>query len=164
MANNEIQTLVANFAAQVEAIAKRAALEQVLATLGGTVATSAPAKRGPGRPKGSTNAPKATAPAATKTGIKPIRKGTRRSAEDVKAMGEALIAHVKANPGHRGEQIAAALRTDVNTIRLPMQALSAAKKITTRGQRRGMQYFVPGSAPKGVAPKAAKKARKSKKS
>lgn len=149
MANNEIQTLVANFAAQVEAIAKRSALEQVLATLGGSVAMSAPAKRGRGRPKGSTNAPKAAAPAAAaKAGIKPIRKGARRSAEDVAAMGDALVAHVKANPGQRGEQIAAAMRSDVNTIRLPMKALIAAKKITTRGQRRGMQYFAAGAAPK----------------
>lgn len=160
MANSEIQALVASFAAQIETIAKRSALEQVLATLGGSTGTIAPAKRGRGRPKGSKNAP-ATAP---KSGIKPIRKGTRRSAEDVAKMGESLLAHVKANPGQRGEQIAAALGSDVGTIRLPMQALIAAKKITTRGQRRGMQYFVPGSAPKGVAPKAAKKARKSKKS
>jgi hypothetical protein len=32
-------------------------------------------------------------------------------------MSDALFAHVKANPGQRGEQIAAALKTDVGTMR-----------------------------------------------
>lgn len=151
MPQSDLQVLIEQFAAQVQAIAKKAALEEVLATLGGQV--SAPRKRGPGRPKGSGAKPAATA----KAGIKPIRKGTRRSAEDVEAMGATLLSHVKANPGQRGEQIAAALRSDVGTIRLPMQALIAAKKITTRGQRRGMTYYVAGAAPAGAAKPAGKK-------
>jgi predicted transcriptional regulator len=56
-------------------------------------------------------------------------------------MGATLLAHVKKHPGQRGEQIAKALRTDVGTMRLPMKALIKAKKIRTKGQRRGMQYF-----------------------
>ena len=159
MANSEIQALVASFAAQVEAIVRKSAVEQLIAQLGGSTGTTAPAKRGRGRPKGSKNAP---APAA-KSAIKPIRKGTRRSAEDVAKMGEALLSHVKSNPGQRGEQIAAALKSDVGTIRLPMQALIAAKKITTRGQRRGMQYYVAGAAPSGPAAKSAPKRGKAKK-
>lgn len=154
MPNNEIQALVADFATKLEAIARRSALEQVLATLSGQV--SAPKKRGPGRPKGSGAKSAGPAPAA-KPAIKPIRKGTRRSAEDVQAMGESLLAHVKANPGQRGEQIAAAMKSDVGTIRLPMKALIAAKKITTRGQRRGMTYYVAGAAPAGTAKPAGKK-------
>ena len=152
MAQSDLHALIEQFAAQVQALAKKAALEEVLATLGSQV--SAPLKRGPGRPKGSG----ARNAGAAKSAIKPIRKGTRRSAEDVEAMGATLLSHVKSNPGQRGEQIAAALKSDVGTIRLPMKALIAAKKITTRGQRRGMTYYVAGAAPAGAA-KAAQKVR-----
>jgi hypothetical protein len=65
----------------------------------------------------------------------------RRSSETVEQMAETLLAHVKKNPGQRGEQIAAALNTDTRTIRLPMQKLIAGKLVKTRGQKRGMTYF-----------------------
>jgi hypothetical protein len=65
----------------------------------------------------------------------------RRSAQDVEQMAEMLLAHVKKNPGQRGEQIAESLRTDTKTMRLPMQKLIADKKVKTRGNRRGMTYF-----------------------
>ena len=55
-------------------------------------------------------------------------------------MGERLLTHVKQNAGQRGEQIAKALRTDVNTMRPAMKKLIAAKKVKTKGQRRGMTY------------------------
>jgi hypothetical protein len=75
-------------------------------------------------------------------------------------MSDTLLAHVKANPGQRGEQIAAALKTDVTTMRRPMQTLIAARKVSTKGQRRGTTYYA-GTAPKG-APKAKKAGRRGK--
>jgi hypothetical protein len=51
-----------------------------------------------------------------------------------------LLAYVKSNPGSRGEQIAAALGTDVNTMRPVMKALIADGKVGTKGERRGMTY------------------------
>lgn len=144
MNNTEIQQLISSFAAQLETLAKRAAIEQVIANLGGQASSTV--RRGPGRPKGSTNKPAGAAPAAAGSVIKPVRKGRRRTAEDVAAMGAALIHHVKSNPGQRAEQIAAALRTDPDTIRLPMQALLASRKVKTQGQRRGTMYFVAGAA------------------
>jgi hypothetical protein len=137
MANTEIQQLVQSFVTQIEAAAKKAAIEQVLAQIGGQ---AAPKRRGPGRPKGT---------GGGGGGIKSIRKGKRRSAEDVAAMGETLVSYVKANPGARADQIASALRTDPGTIRLPMQALLAAKKVKTQGQRRGTKYYLPGAMPAG---------------
>ena len=65
----------------------------------------------------------------------------RRTSQDKEQLAEALYAHIKKNSGQRGEQIAAALGTDVNTMRPTMKSLIAEKKITTRGQRRGMSYF-----------------------
>jgi hypothetical protein len=122
MVNNEIQALIQSFAAQIEALSKKAAIDQVLASLGGSTPATKRG-RGPGRPKGSTNA----APTARAV-IKPVKAGKRRSA--------------------------AAMGSDVGTIRLPMKALIAAKKIKTQGQRRGMQYFVAGAAiPSALAAK-----------
>lgn len=156
MSNTEIQKLISDFASQLEVLARRAAVEQVIATLGGKAANEP--RRGPGRPKGVPNKP-VDAPAASRSVIKPVRKGKRRSAEDVAAMGVALVDYIKANPGQRSEQIAAALKTDADTMRLPMQALLSAKKIKTQGERRGTKYFVAGAA----VPKAAPGKRKRKK-
>ncbi|MBL8859811.1 MAG: hypothetical protein JNL28_14995 [Planctomycetes bacterium] len=160
--STEIQALVASFAAQLEAIARRAAIEQVLATLGGSLPA---ARKGPGRPKGSKNVKAAASTGSAAPKIKPVRKGKRRSAEDVAQMGATLTDYVKANPGQLGEEIAKALGTDVGTMRLPMQALIAAKKIKTQGQRRGTRYYVAGAVPAKTAKKKAGrgKARGSKK-
>jgi hypothetical protein len=128
MPNTEVRALIDTFATQLETLVKRIALQQVLAALEGSEAS--PRRRGPGRPKGTTN-----------------RKRGRRTAADVEQMGATLLDYVKANPGARGEQIAAALKSDVGTIRGPMKALIAAKKISTQGQKRGMQYFLVGANP-----------------
>jgi hypothetical protein len=65
----------------------------------------------------------------------------RRSSQSNDAMSDQLLTYVMAHPGQRGEQIAAALRTDVGVMRSPMKKLIAANKVKTRGQRRGMTYF-----------------------
>ncbi len=127
----DIRTLVDDFTSQLEQTIRRMALEQVQAALGGM---AAPARRGPGRP------PKAD-------GSAPVRraaKGGKRDAASMEEMQNTLLAHVKANPGMRGEQIAAALKTDVGTMRLPMKKLIAAGSVRTEGERRGMQYFAGG--------------------
>lgn len=54
---------------------------------------------------------------------------------------EAVLAHVRAHPGRRGEEISLALGTDSRSLRVPMKQLIADKKVKTKGQRRGMTYF-----------------------
>lgn len=137
-----ISALVSDFAEQIEALVRQAALEHVNAVFAGVSGTST-VRRGPGRPQGS----KLGRPA----------KRIRRASGDMDAMQDRLLAHVKANPGQRGEQIAAAMRSDVTTIRLPMKKLIAARKVTTKGQRRGMMYFAGGGAARPAAAKATKK-------
>ncbi len=56
--------------------------------------------------------------------------------------GDALLAFVRSNPGQRGEHIAAALATDTKALRGPMKRLIEERKVRTKGERRGMQYFV----------------------
>lgn len=143
----DLHSLVDSFVSDLTALTRRMALEQVLESLGGASA-STPARRGPGRP------PKSATPALPQK-----RAGGKRSAEDLGAMSTALLEYVKTNPGQRGEQIAAALGTDVGTMRLPMKKLIAEKQVRTEGQRRGMTYF----AGAGRTAKASKSGRKPKK-
>ncbi len=118
MANNEIQALIASFAAQLESLAKKAAIEQVIASLGGA---AAPARGGPGRPAGATKA----AP----------QRGGSPSAEQ-------LVSYVKSNPGSRADQIAKALGTTPDKMRATMQGLMDRKKVKRSGVRRGTTYRV----------------------
>src|SRR5262245_34103163 len=98
----DIHALVTTFASQLRQIVRRATIDDIVRSIGGV----APARRGPGRPRGS----------GSKVGVgKAKRKRGRRSRVDMAAWGDKLLAHVKAHPGQRGEQIAAALRTDVGT-------------------------------------------------
>ncbi len=126
--SDQIRTLVEEFASKLELIIRRTALEQVASALGDAVAP----RRGPGRPAGS---------GAKSAQAGRPKKGGKRTSENLEAMSAKLLAHVKAHPGDRGEQIAAALKTDVGTMRLPMQKLMAAKKVKTKGQRRGTSYY-----------------------
>jgi hypothetical protein len=52
-----------------------------------------------------------------------------------------ILDYVRAHPGQRGEQIAAALDTDTKLMRPAMHRLIDERKVKTKGQRRGMQYF-----------------------
>jgi hypothetical protein len=65
----------------------------------------------------------------------------RRSGDDVEAMSERLLDYALKHPGERGEHIAMALGTDTKTMRLPMKKLIADGKVSTRGERRGMEYL-----------------------
>jgi hypothetical protein len=133
----EIRRMIDDFAAQLEATLRRSALEQVLATL--QASSLGGVRRGPGRPRGS--GAKRGRPLGSKNKPKAGGKRGRRSTEGLEEMQSALLSHVKSNPGQRGEQIAAALGTDVGTMRLPMKKLIAARQVRTEGQRRGMMYF-----------------------
>jgi hypothetical protein len=132
--SSEIQSLVESFSSQLAALVRQSTLDRIHAALGdeGSVRTQRTGRRG--------------RPAGTRAGRRAGRVGRasaggKRSPEELERMSGDLMSFIKKNPGQRGEQIAAALRTDVKTMRLPMLKLIADKKLKTKGQRRGMTYF-----------------------
>lgn len=131
--NSDIQTLVESFSSQLAALVRQSTLERIQSAFAGD---ATPARRG--RPKGSRSTSAGPAPrkAAGRRSA-----GGKRSPEELESMSGELLSFIKQNPGQRGEQIAAALRTDVKTMRLPILKLIAEKKLKTKGQRRGMTYF-----------------------
>lgn len=53
-----------------------------------------------------------------------------------------LLAYVQEHPGARGEVIAQALGTDTKSMRPVMHRLIDDRKVKTKGEARGMQYFL----------------------
>jgi hypothetical protein len=130
----EIRALVENFTNDLSQVMRRAALEEVHAKLqaalgggGGDVPTPFVARRGPGRTRGA------------RTG-KRGRPG-RFTPEQLETMGSSILAILKKSPGARSEQLSAAMKMDAKTLRIPIKALIAAKKIKAKGQKRGTTYF-----------------------
>lgn len=106
------------------------------------VTGNTPKRRGRGRPRGSTKAKRGPG-RPRKAASKPARAGKRirRSAEDLEAIAARVFDHVKANAGHRLEEIAAALNLDTGVLKRPVAKLLEAKKLRTEGQKRGTKYF-----------------------
>lgn len=124
--HSEIRDLVESFAADLTALVRRTALEQVHSALSGSVSNGRKT-RGPGR--------KASGPRRARGG------GGKRSSEQVDAFAAKILDFVKKNPGLRGEQLSASMKTDTKSLRLPMLKLIGDKKVKTKGQRRGMMYY-----------------------
>ena len=126
--DSEIETLVATFVADLTALVRASALNIVSDALAGQ---SVP--QGGGKRRG---AARGGAPAA---GRRP--KGAKRDPEDIAALTESLASFVKKTPGQRIEQIGKALGTPTKELTLPMKKLIAAKRISTKGQKRATTYF-----------------------
>ena len=151
----DLRTLVDRFVTDLSVLVHQEALATVRAALGGT---PAPVKRGPGRPK------KAAKRGPGRPRKKTARKAKpgRRAPEDVAALGETVLAHVRANPGQRLEEIGRELRMPTAVLKRPIANLMEAGSLRTEGQKRGTMYFA-GKGGKRKAGKAkAKRATKAK--
>ena len=145
--HQDIQARIQSFLAELSGLVRKAALEAVHDALG---EGAGPKRRG--RPRGA--APRAR-PAAASAG-----KRVRRSAEDLEKTAARVLAHVKANAGHRLEQIGAALATDTAILKRPIANLLAAKQLRTEGRKRGTRYFAGGKRGGRKAKRARKVVRK----
>lgn len=148
--NRQLESHIQAFVTEISSLVRVAALEAVRDALGGG---ASPARRGPGRPRGTgRRGPGRTSKAMA---ARPARGGKRvkRTTADVDATARNLLAYVKANDGKRMDEIATAMGTTVKDLVLPAQRLLATKAVKTSGQRRGTKYHVGGgSMPKSAAP------------
>ncbi len=127
--DSALRARIDSFTTEITALVRASALEAVHSALGATF-TTAPAKRGPGRP------PQAAPPAPKRRG-----KPAKRTPEDVAKTGEAVVAYVAKNPGQSVEQIGKALGKKTKELALPIIRMIEAKKLKTKGKRRGTRYF-----------------------
>jgi hypothetical protein len=125
MANtSDIRLLVDRFTNDISQVMRRAALEEVHAKLSLVIGDVAPKRR---------------APRSARSG-KRGRPG-KFTPEQLDAMGGKILTLLKNSPGARSEQLSAAMKMDAATLRIPLKALIAAKKIKVKGQKRGTTYF-----------------------
>ncbi len=145
--NDRIQAFVTD----ISEIVREAAVDAVQEALTGETGPRAATRgRRPGRKKRK---------AVKRVSRKSKGKRVRRSAAELEALSTKFLAHVKANPGQRLEEIGAALGIPTSELKRPVALLLEAKKVRTTGQRRGTKYFA-GSAkakPTRTKPTARKK-------
>ena len=165
--DSEIRALIDQFTSKFRELLGLAALGSVQTALAAGVGTPvAPARRGPGRPRGSgkakSEAPAKRGPGRPKGSKSPTGRRIRRSAEDVEEVAEQVHGYVLAHPGSRLEEIGRGLGTDTAGLKLPIQGLLSTGRLRTEGRKRGTKYFAGGKAAGAKAkPKAAgRKARR----
>jgi hypothetical protein len=131
---SSLSDLASAFADSVLAAIRGASLDELLAESG------APAKRGPGRPKGAVTGARKASPASgrrSKSGRLP-----RRSAEDIAAELGKIVALVKKNKeGLRAEQIRVELGLQAKELPRILKEGLASKSLKSKGQKRATTYF-----------------------
>jgi hypothetical protein len=68
-------------------------------------------------------------------------KGAKRRPEALTALTDKLGAFIVKNPGLRIEQLGRALGTPTKELALPVKKLIAAKRVSSKGQKRATTYF-----------------------
>ena len=132
--DSQIRSRIDSFLAEMTTLVRQSALEAVREALGNG---AAPARRRPGRPKGTGNGRK-------KAGRRASGGGGKRSADYLDKVGELVLTYVRANPGQGSEAIGRELGLSSKDMALPIRKLIAEKKLRTEGQRRGTKYFAGG--------------------
>jgi hypothetical protein len=134
--DQDIQSRIQSFLAELSLLVKRQALEAVHEAL---ATDGAVPRRGPGRPRGSGK----RGPGRPRKAGRPARAGKRakRSSEAVEAMAARVLAQIRSKQGQRLEEIGKAMKLPTKGLKLPIQKLLASKKVKTKGQKRGTQYF-----------------------
>jgi hypothetical protein len=133
-----ISDLASSFAASVIAAIRGASLQEIL----GETTGGAP-RRGPGRPRGSSNKAKSTANGEGRSA--PARKTRgrlrRRSLAQITKALEQVVALVKTKKGGlRAEQIRAELKMEAKEMPRVLREGLAKKQLKSKGQKRATVY------------------------
>jgi N-acetylmuramoyl-L-alanine amidase len=123
--NDVIARRIQEFAKELEALVRQAALDAVASSFGGS-------------------APRAAAPLAkpaAKASAKAASSGGTRAPELLASHVSKAADWIMANPGHGVEDMAKALGLETKDLALPIQKLLKAKTITRRGVKRATKYF-----------------------
>tara|TARA_R110002126_G_scaffold28337_2_gene94161 strand:- start:763 stop:1263 length:501 start_codon:yes stop_codon:yes gene_type:complete len=154
----QIQAVIDQFVSEITELITESAIETVQNALMGAVSAPAPRKASkPGRKKFT----KAAGPARKKKSGKRVR----RTAEDLEATANDVLAFIDANANCGMSDISKALRQDPIKLRPALQLLTAAGRVKVTGKKRGTKYHAggAGTAKKTAAPKTAKNSRTKKK-
>ena len=120
---SEVRSRLEAFTAEIVALVRASAVDVVSEALGRGSASR-------GR-RGRRGAPRLPA----------RRKGGKRDPEALAALTETLGAFITKNPGQRIEQIGKVLGTPTKELALPVKKLVAAKRISTKGEKRATKYY-----------------------
>lgn len=135
MASDKVQQAVERFVGELRAIIAEEARATLLAALGQPTARRA----SPAAPRRAQEARHVTGPAKRTAG-----KRVRRSAEDLEAVQEKLLAVLKKQPGANSEQIQEASGLSKADIQRPLTLLREAGDVRTEGEKRAMRYYLAG--------------------
>jgi hypothetical protein len=125
----EVHRLIETFVAQLSDLWRRAAAD----ALGGlNSGVSAVRGRGPGRPRGSSNAGLSVGGSR--------RKGEKRSSDELDGLADRFHEFVIKNPGLRIEQINKELGTTTKDLALPIKKLMADGVLKGKGEKRSRTY------------------------
>lgn len=136
--HDQISSRIKAFAAELEELVKRAAIDAVTQSLG-SGGSSAPSPAARSAPR----AVAASAPAAAKAPAPARRasKGGKRPPEELAAMVTKAGDWIKSNPGHGVEDMAKAMSVQTKELALPIAKLLKSKTIKKRGQKRATKYY-----------------------
>jgi hypothetical protein len=133
-----ISDLASGFAASVIAAIRGASLEEILGATSGGIP-----RRGPGRPRGSSNNAKTAAKGEGMSA--PARKTRgrlrRRSLEEIRKALEQVVALVKTKKGGlRAEQIRVELKMDPKELPRVLREGLAKEQLKSKGRKRATVY------------------------
>jgi hypothetical protein len=123
---SEIRSRITQFARDLDALVRQAAVASISDALAGANERS--------RPASARSVSGAIAGRAR-------RKGQKRSPEQLEQRTHQLLSQIKKHSGQRIEQIGEALGVPTKELALPAKKLLAEKQIRTTGHKRATKYF-----------------------
>ena len=70
-----------------------------------------------------------------------VKKGGKRTPEELEILTARLLRHIQGNPGQRMEQLAVGLSLPSKELTLPIKKLLQENRLRTKGQKRATAYY-----------------------